>query len=133
MPTAPPVPNLRRVATGYLAERVYGTVLGVQNKGRGFSWHLMGNGGIHSTPREMHRWLRSLRNHEILSEESVELLFSEHMDEGGGDSFYGYGWVVMKYGAGGKVIGHNGGNGFFFADLNFLPEQQDLGYFLFVQ
>ena len=124
--------DLDRVAVGYRGEQRFGTVLEHQDPERGFSWHLIGNGGIHSTVGDLHRWFRALRSHEVLSEKSTALLFGEHVDEGGGDSFYGYGWVTFHQGGDRRMVGHNGGNGFFFADVNFFPDREDLLYILLV-
>ena len=125
-----PAWNPRRVAKGYRGDESMGSVLSHQDRERGFTWHLVGNGGIHSTARDMFRWVRALRNHEVLSAESTAKLFGRHADEGGGDSFYGYGWVTFDLPDGSTMIGHDGGNGFFFADLNFFPSRGDLLFFL---
>jgi len=119
-----------RLAVGYDDETVFGTVIEHQDAERGFSWHLIGNGGIHSTTLDMYSWLRALRQGQVLSEESLAKLFSRAVDEGEGESFYGYGWVVFDLPNGVEMIGHNGGNDYFFADLNFFPQLQDLGYIL---
>ncbi|MDX1383017.1 MAG: serine hydrolase domain-containing protein, partial [Thermoanaerobaculia bacterium] len=125
--------DLRRVAKGYRKEAVYGRVLDKQAaSGRGFSWHLVGNGGIHSTVRDLGRWVVALRRGEVLEEESLRLLFGRHVDEGGGDSFYGYGWVTFELPSGETMIGHDGGNGYLFADLNLFPERADLFFAILV-
>ncbi len=117
-----------RLATGYRDDRRFGTVIEKQTHENGFSWHLVGNGGIHSTVGDMFRWVKALRGGEVLSAESLGTLFGEHVDEGYGDSFYGYGWVTFRLPNSERMIGHNGGNGFFFADLNFFPNRGDLPY-----
>ncbi len=116
------------VAAGYRGDRHFGRVIDKQTHQDGFSWHLVGNGGIHSTVGDMARWVRALRRGEALSSESTAALFGEHADEGSGDSYYGYGWVTFHLPNGERMIGHNGGNGFFFADLNFFPQRRDLLY-----
>ena len=123
-----------QVAAGYRDGRRFGRVIDMQSHDDGFSWHLVGNGGIHSTVEDMARWVRALRKGEVLSAESLDALFGEHVDEGYGDgnSFYGYGWVTFRLPNGERMIGHNGGNGFFFADLNFFPDRDDLLYCLFL-
>ena len=117
-----------RLATGYRDDRRFGTVIEKQTHENGFSWHLVGNGGIHSTVGDMFRWVSALRSGEVLTAESTAALFGEHADEGYGDSYYGYGWVTFHLPGGERMIGHNGGNGFFFADLNFFPNRGDLLY-----
>lgn len=116
------------VATGYRGDRRFGRVIDRQIHEDGFSWHLVGNGGIHSTVGELARWVRALRRGEVLSADSTAALCGEHADEGYGDSYYGYGWVTFHLPNGERMIGHNGGNGFFFADLNFFPDRDDLLY-----
>ena len=120
------------VAAGYRDGRHFGRVTDKQIHEGGFSWHLVGNGGIHSTVGDMARWVKALREGEVLSAESLDALFGKHVDEGYGDSYYGYGWVTFHLPNGERMIGHNGGNGFFFADLNFFPDRDDLLYCLFV-
>ena len=116
------------VATGYRGDRRFGRVIEKQTHEDGFSWHLVGNGGIHSTVGDMARWVSALRNGDVLTAQSTAALFGEHVDEGYGDSYYGYGWVTFHLPGGDRMIGHNGGNGFFFADLNFFPDRDDLLY-----
>jgi hypothetical protein len=60
-------------------------------------------------------------------------MWSKHIDEsnrGEGESFYGYGWVVMEPVPGVEVITHNGGNGILFADMTIIPSA---GVIAFVQ
>ena len=124
----------KAVAVGYRKDAVYGRVIEKQ-KALGkdsFSWHLVGNGGIHSTVGDLHRWILGLRGGKVLSPESLKLLFARHADEGSGDSFYGYGWVSFDLSNGETMIGHNGGNGYFFADVNLFPDQGDLHYAILV-
>ena len=49
--------------------------------------------------------------------------WSPHVDEGGGDSFYGYGWVVLEEGTN-EVITHDGGNRIFLADMAIVPADE---------
>jgi CubicO group peptidase (beta-lactamase class C family) len=110
-----------RIAIGYRGDRRWGTV--VEHQGAdGFSWHLVGNGGMHSTVRDMHRWWLAIRDNTILDEQHTEMFLAPHQDEGGGDSFYGYGWVNMEAPNGERMITHDGGNGFLGGDCAFYPE-----------
>jgi hypothetical protein len=88
-------------------------------------WVLRANGGVYSNAWDMVRWGQALLNGGAhggpLSERSMETYWSPHFDEGAGDSFYGYGWVVTEM-AGHKVITHNGGNGILFADMAIVPD-----------
>ena len=106
------------IAEGYARGKKFGSgIARYQDMGE-ISWLLKGNGGIHSTLADMHIWLKSLRSSEILSENSVELLTQRHIAEDpSGDSHYGYGWAIFTTDKGGDLVGHNGSNRFFFADV----------------
>ncbi|MBR9920410.1 MAG: beta-lactamase family protein [Bacteroidetes bacterium] len=83
-------------------------------------WHLRGNGGILSSASDMFRLYKALSNGLLLGGEATKAQFMPHVDEGGGFSYYGYGWVVMNDG---QHIAHNGGNGIFRADFHWLPSE----------
>jgi CubicO group peptidase (beta-lactamase class C family) len=112
-----------QLAQGYRGSERWGTVLERPLAEDGPYWVLRANGGVHSNALEMLRWGQALLNGEPLSETSMETYWSPHFDEGGGDSFYGYGWVVLDL-AGHRVITHNGGNGILFADMAIVPEAE---------
>lgn len=78
-------------------------------------WHLLGNGGILSTARDMFRWHLALAGTSILNDAAKAKLVRPWVDEGGG-SHYGYGWSVEDTPFG-RLVSHNGGNPYFFADL----------------
>lgn len=112
-----------RLAQGYRGGNLWGTLLGRRMAEDGPYWGLRGNGGIHSTAYDMLRWAMALMNGRILSRESMEAYWTPHVSEGG-DSFYGYGWVVTTGPGGEKIITHNGGNMIFFADMAIVPERK---------
>ena len=77
-------------------------------------WNLRGNGGMLSTARDMFRWHAALRREEILSKSAKDKMFEPHVpEEEGGESYYGYGWVVSPTDEG-RIVWHNGGNGWSF-------------------
>lgn len=117
-----------RIAVGYREGDRWGTVLDRPWLDDGPAWTLRANGGIHSTVYDMHRWLSVLRGEGVLSRESVAQWTAPHADEGGGDSFYGYGWVNWTTPIG-PMIAHNGGNGIFSADFFYLPDE-DIAFYL---
>jgi CubicO group peptidase (beta-lactamase class C family) len=83
-------------------------------------WNLRGNGGLLSTARDMFRWQLALEGEEILDRQAKQKLFRPHvLEEPGGDSYYGYGWVIMRTDDG-KVAWHNGGNGSSYGELTLL-------------
>jgi len=112
-----------RLAQGYRGGERWGTVLERPLAEDGPYWVLRANGGVYSNAWDMVRWGQALLNGGPLSEKSMEAYWSPHFDEGGGDSFYGYGWVVTEM-AGHKVITHNGGNGILFADMAIVPHAE---------
>jgi CubicO group peptidase (beta-lactamase class C family) len=80
-------------------------------------WNLRGNGGLLSTARDMFRWHRALEGDKVLDRRSKHELFKARvLEEPGGDSYYGYGWVIVEtdYGTAGW---HNGGNGWSYGEL----------------
>jgi prepilin-type processing-associated H-X9-DG protein len=111
-----------RVAAGYQAGERWGTVLERPFAEDGPYWVLRGNGGIHSTTADMLRWANALRSGSVLSSQSMDAYWYPHVDEGYGDSFYSYGWVVMQGPGDKRVITHNGGNNVLFADMAIFPD-----------
>ena len=80
-------------------------------------WNLRGNGGLLSTPRDLARWHRALRDGRVLDRRAQRAMFRPRvLEEPGGDSWYGYGWVLFDSGVG-PVAWHNGGNGLSYAEL----------------
>jgi CubicO group peptidase (beta-lactamase class C family) len=80
-------------------------------------WNLRGNGGLLSTGRDMFRWHLALEGDEILDQQAKEKLFEPHvLEEPGGDSYSGYGWVILPADDG-MVAWHNGANGWSYGEL----------------
>lgn len=111
-----------RVASGYDGDERWGTVLERSFAEDGPYWALRGNGGIHSTNSDMVRWGKALMSGAVMSPQSMEAFWAPHVDEGFGDSFYAYGWVVMQGPGDRRLITHNGGNTIFFADMAIYPD-----------
>lgn len=105
------------LAVGYREGKPWGTVLDHPMLDDGPCWHLRANGGIHSTIGDMYKWHVALEGTEILSAKAKKKYFAPHVNEGFGDSFYGYGWVNFKTPRGTKLLAHNGGNMIFSADF----------------
>jgi CubicO group peptidase (beta-lactamase class C family) len=89
----------------------------------GPSWHLVGNGGILSTPGDMRRWLRALHEGEVLSERSREELWAHHVRTWP-RAWYAYGWGVEDWMLMGWNVNHDGGNGYFYAHVIWWPDQE---------
>ena len=81
-------------------------------------WNLRGNGGLLSTARDMFRWHVALRRGKVLNRRAKKKLVRAHVrEEPGGDSHYGYGWVVSESDRFGRVVWHNGGNRWSYGEL----------------
>ena len=111
-----------RVAIGYQADERWGTVLERPFDEDGPYWALRGNGGIHSTTADMVTWAKALMSRSVMSPQSMDAYWAPHVDEGFGDSFYSYGWVVTQGPGDKRMITHNGGNTIFFADMAIFPD-----------
>lgn len=106
-----------RMAHGYNEQgRDVGTFESVNWGPSGPGWHLVGNGGILSTPRDMYRWHVALAGESILSKEAKEKYYKPYILTDAGDH-YGYGWGILTTPRNTKLITHNGGNGIFFSDF----------------
>jgi CubicO group peptidase (beta-lactamase class C family) len=73
-------------------------------------WNLLGNGGFLSTVGDLYRWHQVLAQNTVLSANEREKLFTPYVLESpGGNTSYGYGWVVQKTDRGTNLVWHNGG------------------------
>ena len=117
------------MAVGYSGDRRWGTFIERPTYVKGPSWNLKGNGGIQTTVGDMYRWHTALAGDEILSPRAKAKYYGRHIDEGGGRSWYGYGWSISDTPRGTTRIAHNGGNPYFSADFH---RYVDEGVVLFV-
>lgn len=113
-----------RMAIGYEGGQRWGTTFEKSRYDKGVTWHLKGNGGIHSTTKDMHLWYVALSGNSVLNAAAKEKYFAEHVKVGDGKEFYGYGWSVQQNEGKEKVISHNGGNGYFMATMAMIPEKR---------
>ncbi len=111
-----------RLAIGYQEGERWGTTFEQSQYEKGVTWHLKGNGGIHSTTGDMHLWYLALSGNSILNAAAKEKYFAPHVKVDG-EEFYGYGWSVQQNQRKEKVIAHNGGNGYFMATMAMIPEK----------
>jgi CubicO group peptidase (beta-lactamase class C family) len=80
-------------------------------------WNLRGNGGLLSTAADLARWQRALLDHRVLDRRAQRELFRPRVpEEPGGETWYGYGWVLLDTPLG-RVAWHNGGNGWSYAEI----------------
>ena len=87
-------------------------------------WHLKANGGVLSTVEDLFRWDRALSTSRILSESAKAKMYRPALRENeGGDSYYAYGWDIMRTSRNTLRAWHNGTNRVFYADMyRFLEE-----------
>lgn len=111
------------VAHGYRGDETIGAPNALPWDTTGPWWNLRGNGGILSDLGDMLAWHDALATDQVLSAASKDAMYTPWVDEGTGDSFYGYGWVILDVPGVGTVITHNGGNDYFFADFVRLVDQ----------
>ena len=108
---------LERLPVGYGPEgQAWGRIYKRGWLADGPGWYLRANGGIHSTLEDMLRWHRALDGDAVLSPAARQKFQTGHVDAAPGER-YAYGWGVRKTPRGTTLITHNGGNGFFFADV----------------
>jgi CubicO group peptidase (beta-lactamase class C family) len=106
------------VAVGYRSGQRWGTPLDHAWAEDGPWWNLRANGGILSTMGDLHRWHRALLTDAVLSAESRAKMFAPQVAEDpDGSSHYGYGWAIFTTPRNTRLIAHNGGNGYFYADF----------------
>ncbi len=108
-----------RIAHGYRDGEDWGTIIErLKPEGAPF-WMLRGNGGIHTTMKDVRSWHKALESDSLLPPASRAKLFTPYIDEDeSGESQYAYGWVVEKTSRGTRDIWHDGGNGVYMADLH---------------
>jgi len=88
-------------------------------------WNMRGNGGLRSTASDLLKWHDVLSGESVLTARSIEAMHGRHVDQyfgrseaadTGGFFFYGYGWVTADKPPG-VVHFHNGGDGYFYANV----------------
>lgn len=92
-------------------------------------WALFGNGGMVTTLRDLVTWRNAMNAGEIVSAAALERQQTGYVREGAGaPSDYGYGVVVEEHPQFGRIVWHNGGNGYQSA---YWGEYTDTGYAIF--
>ncbi len=79
-------------------------------------WNLIGNGGIVTTAKGFLSFWAAFLAGEIVSDALVAQAVKPHIDEGNGNTFYGYGLVVQPLADGSRMFWHDGGNDIFSAE-----------------
>jgi CubicO group peptidase (beta-lactamase class C family) len=112
------------IAVGYdqQGER-WGTMLDHPWDADGPYWHLRCNGGLLSTTHDLFEWVMALHGGNVLGPSATAAVFQPHVVEGPvARSHYGYGWTIFRQPHGTPLITHNGGNGIYFADVLWAPD-----------
>lgn len=73
-----------------------------------FADGVYGDKGIYSTVEDMYRWDQSFYNHALLNDATLKMAYSPQSFEKPGIKNYGFGWRMMNYPDGYKIIYHNG-------------------------
>ena len=113
-----------RIAHGYQSGQDWGTIVTRIAPADAPYWALRGNGGLHTTLGDMHRWDAAQSNRSVLSDSSRKKYTTGYVNEGpAGLSQYAYGWAVMRTRRGTRLVTHNGGNRVYVAEfLRFVDE-----------
>lgn len=85
-------------------------------------WNLRGNGGLLTRAEDLLTWHHALASEQVLNAQSLDAYYARHIDEGDGDTFYGYGWVTEDTPIG-PLRYHGGGNGYYYAQMLSFPEK----------
>lgn len=67
-----------------------------------------GDKGIYSTVEDMYRWDQSFYNHTLLNEKTLQMAYTGYSNERAGIKNYGFGWRMLNFPDGYKIIYHNG-------------------------
>jgi CubicO group peptidase (beta-lactamase class C family) len=117
------MPDTAVQAVAYDGDRPVGHPTEMNWLSDGPGWNLRGNGGLLTNAASLARWLQAVAQGRVLPPEWQERQLERHAAKGD-DSWYGYGWGVDQRDYG-EVVGHTGGNGYFFA-LAFWYRDHDL-------
>ncbi len=74
-----------------------------------------GAGSMYSTVEDLYRWEQALATEKLVSSETLEVIFADHVDMFG-SGYYGYGWMLADTPVG-KMIYHGGNTLGFTADI----------------
>lgn len=114
------------IAHGYQDGKDWGTIpQHIAAVGNEPYWNLKANGGLEASLNDMFLWANAFTNHAILSDTTIQKMFTAQIvEEGyGGKSSFGYGCNITKSRRDTKVIDNGGSNGIYFARLVRLPQE----------
>ncbi|MFA6058162.1 MAG: serine hydrolase domain-containing protein [Taibaiella sp.] len=67
-----------------------------------------GDKGIYSTVEDMYRWDQSFYKNVLLNEKTLRMAYTGYSNERAGTKNYGFGWRMLNFNDGYKIIYHNG-------------------------
>jgi CubicO group peptidase (beta-lactamase class C family) len=114
------------IAHGYKNGQDWGThQQHFMEAGGGPYWNLKGNGGLEASLNDMFLWANAFTNHAVLSEKSIQQMFTAHAVEEGtnGQYSFGYGCNLSKSRRNTLLIDNGGSNGIYFARMLRLPQE----------
>lgn len=82
-------------------------------------WNLIGNGGLVTTAEGFLTFWAAFMSERVVGRDFVEAALTPHVDEGNGDTFYGYGLVVEPGDNQNVIYWHDGGNEVFSAEWRY--------------
>ncbi|MBA3578375.1 MAG: beta-lactamase family protein [Gemmatimonadaceae bacterium] len=106
------------VDTGINPRRVWGAA--------GPSWNVVGNGGLHATAWDLHRWIATLDGGRLLpaiarAAQEAPYACMGVDDSGTCSDHYGYGWHLWSLPNETRVMMHNGSDGGYYAEVRRVP------------
>lgn len=114
------------IAHGYQNGKDWGTIpQHIAAAGNEPYWNLKANGGLQISLNDMFLWANAITDRTVLSEASIQKMFTKHINEEGynGESAFGYGCNISKSRRNTTMIDNGGSNGIYFARLIRLPQE----------
>ncbi|MBA4156006.1 MAG: serine hydrolase [Gemmatimonadetes bacterium] len=107
--------------TGINPVRVWGAA--------GPSLNLVGNGGLHATAWDLHRWIDALDGGRLLpttlrAAQKAPCVCMGVDDDGTCSDHYGFGWHVWSLPNGTRVMMHNGSDAGYYAEVRRIPARR---------
>jgi CubicO group peptidase (beta-lactamase class C family) len=81
------------------------------------------HGGLYSTVGDLYKWDQALYANQLVSQETLNTIFTSTVSIPGSNGLYGYGWMISQQ-SGHRVIEHSGNVYGFVADLARYPDDQ---------
>lgn len=86
--------------------------------------NLYGAGSTYGTTESLLMWFEKLLNNDVISQRSIDLLFTRHIKISTQSSYYGYGWSLGSYGQNRTLITHSGSVNGYHSIISYIPEDK---------